>query len=154
MGYSGSRPHSRGIGDTRGWSGSRLYLVPGERRPGPPSTQSPNVEAVVEYHLVSTGTSVPPITTEGPAKDTDGVGVPDALELKLGTDPFASSSGSNGIKDGESKVNGINSPVTPLVGHTRSLSHEYTASLGHNTRYKTSWGTEMNGVIEFVQESS
>ena len=117
-------------------------LSPESADPGPPTTQFPNVEAVVEYQLVSTGTSVPPVTTEGAEKDTDGDGVPDAIELKLGTDPLVPSSSGNGIKDGDFQVEGISSPGTHLVGHSRSLRYDYTASNGGRTHFTTNWGEE------------
>ncbi len=61
--------------------------------------------------------------TTAPPLDSDGDGIPDDEELRLGTDPFLADSDGDGIPDGLEVLNGTD-PLTPLMGFLLSSTGE------------------------------
>jgi hypothetical protein len=90
--------------------------------PGPPTAANPVNEFLVEYSLISNGTTVTPITS-GPLKDQDedGDGVTTPVEHLLDTSPTLYSTNNNGVGDSDAKVSGIRESYLTLLSHERSL---------------------------------
>jgi len=114
----------------------------------PPTTTNPVNEGLVEYNLVSMGTTVSPVTS-GTAKDADGDGLTEALEQKLGTSDTTYSSNPQGVGDGDAKVAGINAPFITLLSHRRALFYSGSSTKSTVT-FSGTWGFDKTPQTDLV----
>jgi hypothetical protein len=91
----------------------------------------------VRYNLASPGTKVVPVLS-GPLKDRDGDTIPDALEIKLGSDPVLLSTRGDGISDSDHLVEGLKEVRLALISHQRGLSFGGTNTAGKTTFSRSS----------------